>query len=83
MAPPVTTSGDVKALLDEVNAAGGALLGGHTGADQLPDGPARHRLIAAAQDLIAKLQNPGEAIMELGFQVRRRLLDIDKGFLAF
>ena len=69
MALPVTTSSDIRALLDELNAAGSALLAQHPDADLPPEGPVRYRLIAAAQKLAAGLQDPLEAAALAAFQV--------------
>jgi hypothetical protein len=69
MALPKTTASDVQALLNEVNAAGSTLLGEHADTSPVPLGPARGRLIAAAQKLAAELQNPIEAMLENLWQV--------------
>jgi hypothetical protein len=70
MAVPVTTSSDIRALLDDVNAAGSALLSEHVAdASPVPEGPVRGRLIAAAEKLIAELKNPAEQMMEATWQV--------------
>ena len=63
MAPQTNTPSDIRALLDEVNTAGRDFLDGAAG--QLPNG----RLIAAARNLIAGLQDPVEAVLESAWQV--------------
>ena len=59
---------DVRALLDEVSAAGNDFLGS---AGDIAKGLARRRLVAAAQKLIHGAQNPLEAVTEISLQVER------------
>ena len=67
MASRASDPSDVQALLDEINAAGSAVL--HPAGDHA-EGPARKRLVAAAQKLIHGVQNPLEVMVEASFQVR-------------
>jgi hypothetical protein len=66
---------NIQALLDEVNAAGSALLeltAGAAGTGLITEGPASRTLITAAQNLIVGLQDPGTYMEEIQWQVRQR-----------
>ena len=67
---------DIRALLDEVNAAGRALLqssDGGAGAGLIHEGPASRALITAAHNVIVRLQKPGVYMEELTWQARRHI----------
>ncbi|KAI9857963.1 MAG: hypothetical protein M1813_007932 [Trichoglossum hirsutum] len=68
MALPTITSRDIQGLLNEVNAAGSALIDDHADASPVPDGAVRGRLLAAAQNLVTELQNPMEKLVEISWQ---------------
>jgi hypothetical protein len=70
MALPTITSRDIQGILNEVNAAGSALIDDHADASPVPDGAVRGRLLAAAQNLVTELQNPMEKLVEISWQVR-------------